>query len=173
MRRPPPTSPWAAASRRLAHLAVPRRYTFVTEWTGGIYATPTITGSRPGGPVAATWASMIKHGEAGYVETTRQIVGAAKAIGAAVEATDGIELVGRADACVVAFTGAAGSGLNCYSIADCIKEIGEWDLATLQNPPAVHLALTLPTSKNADRFISDLREAVARVRADTSGKYVA
>jgi sphinganine-1-phosphate aldolase len=26
-------------------------YTFVTEWTGGIYATPTITGSRPGGPV--------------------------------------------------------------------------------------------------------------------------
>ena len=36
-----------------------------------------------------------------YVETTRQIVGAAKAIGKAIEETEGIELVGRADACVV------------------------------------------------------------------------
>jgi sphinganine-1-phosphate aldolase len=35
----------------------------------------------------------------------------------------------------------------------------------------VHLALTLPTSKNADRFIADLREAVVRVRSDTTGKY--
>ena len=40
-------------------------YTFVTEWTGGIYATPTILGSRPGGVVAATWAAMINHGVEG------------------------------------------------------------------------------------------------------------
>jgi sphinganine-1-phosphate aldolase len=45
-------------------------YTFVTEWTGGIYATPTILGSRPGGVVAATWAAMRRHGEEGYIETT-------------------------------------------------------------------------------------------------------
>ena len=51
------------------------------------------------------------------------------------------------------------------------QEIGGWDLATLQSPPAVHLALTLPTSRNADKFISDLRLAVAAVRADTVGKY--
>lgn len=35
---------------------------------GGIYATPTMLGSRPGGVVAATWAAMMRYGEAGYVE---------------------------------------------------------------------------------------------------------
>ena len=55
-----------------------------TQWTGGIYATPTILGSRPGGVVAATWAAMARHGIEGYVETTRQIVGATRRIAAAV-----------------------------------------------------------------------------------------
>lgn len=82
----------------------------MTEWTGGIYATPSILGSRPGGVVAATWAAMIHHGEAGYVETTKQIVGAARKIGAAIEAIDGLELMGRPDVCVVAWHGAPGSG---------------------------------------------------------------
>ena len=59
-------------------------YTFATGWTGGIYATPTILGSRPGGVVAATWAAMARHGIEGYVETTRQIVGATRRIAAAV-----------------------------------------------------------------------------------------
>lgn len=40
----------------------------------------TRTGSRPGGPVAATWAAMRRFGEDGYVETTREIVGATRRI---------------------------------------------------------------------------------------------
>lgn len=146
-------------------------YSFATDWTGGIYATPTILGSRPGGVVAATWASMIKHGEAGYIETTRRIVGATREIGKAIEGIEGIELVGRPDVCVVGFGASPGSGLNCYSVKDCMKEIGGWDLATLQNPAAIHLALTLPSSKNVDKFIADLRTAVLTVSADAEGKY--
>ena len=38
-----------------------------------------------------------------------------------------------------------------------------WELATLQNPPALHLALTLPTSRNAQQFVDDLRAAVKAV----------
>ena len=141
-------------------------YSFVTEWTGGIYATPTILGSRPGGVVAATWAAMIHHGEDGYVRSTKQIVGAARKIGAAIQAMDGIELVGRPDVCVVAWRGRADSGINCYSLCDALKDIRGWDLATLQRPASVHLALTLPTSENADVFVADLQRAVQRVRDD-------
>jgi sphinganine-1-phosphate aldolase len=140
-------------------------YTFATQWTGGIYATPTMLGSRPGGAVAGTWAAMMRYGEDGYVESTRSIVQATRHIAAAIPSVDGLELVGRADACVVAFGARKDSGLNCYAVADCLKEVGGWELATLQNPPAVHLAVTMPTSRNAERFVADLRTAVARVRA--------
>lgn len=57
-------------------------------------------------------------------------------------------------------------GINCYSLCDALKEVRGWDLATLQRPPSVHLALTLPTSENADQFIDDLKQAVAKVKAD-------
>lgn len=34
----------------------------VTEWTGGLYVSPTIAGSRPGGLIAGAWAAMISLG---------------------------------------------------------------------------------------------------------------
>jgi len=30
------------------------------DWPGGIYATPTITGSRAGGVIAACWAALVR-----------------------------------------------------------------------------------------------------------------
>ena len=139
-------------------------YTYCTEWTGGIYATPTILGSRPGGVIAATWAAMMCHGEEGYIETTRQIVSATRQIGAAIEAMPGVQLVGRPEVCVVAFTGA--DGLNCYSLCDAMKQVGGWELATLQRPSSVHFALTLGSSRHADAFLADLRTAVGLLRDD-------
>jgi sphinganine-1-phosphate aldolase len=45
-----------------------------SQWTGGIYATPTIAGSRPGGLVATCWTSMMALGDSGYEKVTKQIV---------------------------------------------------------------------------------------------------
>lgn len=43
--------------------------TTVTEWSGGLYVSPTIAGSRPGGLSAGAWAAMMSLGEEG--EQTR------------------------------------------------------------------------------------------------------
>lgn len=40
-------------------------YVAVTEWSGGLYVSPTIAGSRPGGLIAGAWASMMSLGEEG------------------------------------------------------------------------------------------------------------
>mmetsp|Transcript_100513 Transcript_100513/g.181408 ORF Transcript_100513/g.181408 Transcript_100513/m.181408 type:complete len:542 (+) Transcript_100513:474-2099(+) len=152
-------------------------YCFLTEWTGGIYATATMTGSRAGGPVAATWAAMCKLGEEGYVETTRQIVGATRQMARGIEQIAGLRLVGRPDVCVVAFDTTEDAGFTCYAVADCMKQISGWELSTCQYPSCVHMAVTLPNSTNADQFVEDLRAAVAEVKkepakfASTAGLY--
>jgi len=147
-------------------------YAYIVNWTGGIYATSAMTGSRAGGVVAGAWASMVRIGESGYVDSTREIVSAVRAIAKGIEEDiDGIDVFGSPDACVVAFTGSPGSGVNCYSVADCMKQKHDWELATLQNPPAIHLAMTKLTARNATQFLKDLKEAVAIVRADTEGKF--
>ena len=37
----------------------------VTEWSGGLYVSPTIAGSRPGGLIAGAWAAMMSLGQEG------------------------------------------------------------------------------------------------------------
>ena len=55
------------------------QYFTFTDWPGGLYATPTFAGSRPGGLSAVCWAAMVAIGESGYREATRRIVGTAAA----------------------------------------------------------------------------------------------
>lgn len=42
------------------------QYFVAPEWTGGIYASPSMAGSRPGALIAATWAAMMNMGRQGY-----------------------------------------------------------------------------------------------------------
>lgn len=57
-----------------------RNYQFFicTDWQGGIYASPSIAGSRPGGIIAGCWAALMHFGENGYVEATKQIIKTAR-----------------------------------------------------------------------------------------------
>jgi len=44
-----------------------------TEWNGGIYASPSIAGSRPGALIATTWASLMSMGRDGYLKAAIEI----------------------------------------------------------------------------------------------------
>ena len=50
------------------------QYYVAADWSGGIFISPTLAGSRSGGIIAATWACMMNHGLDGYVEATRKVV---------------------------------------------------------------------------------------------------
>ena len=54
------------------------QYYVTTEWPGGVYATPTMAGSRPGGLIAGCWSVMLNFGQSGYTESTRKIVAATR-----------------------------------------------------------------------------------------------
>lgn len=56
------------------------QYFVAPDWQGGIYASPSVAGSRPGGIIAACWATMIYMGEKGYVDATRKIISTARKI---------------------------------------------------------------------------------------------
>merc|ERR1719370_2543291 len=60
------------------------------DWPGGIYATPTIGGSRAGGIVAACWAALLYFGREGYVSATREIVTTTRRIADAISTIPGL-----------------------------------------------------------------------------------
>ena len=56
------------------------QYFHCPEWSGGVYASPGISGSRPGALLAACWATLMYVGKAGYVDAAREIISAARQI---------------------------------------------------------------------------------------------
>jgi len=171
----PPATPY--------HRAVPlqelRRAQYFTygKWTGGMYVTPTIAGSRAGALIACAWASLVTIGEAGFRTRVKLIMDTSREIARGISAIEGIQLLGckggkggdgaaeaAPHAMVVCFAADDsrsnnGSGLNIYEVAEAMKEKG-WNLNSLQNPPCVHICVTLQTVRHKDKFVTDLRDAV-------------
>jgi sphinganine-1-phosphate aldolase len=140
------------------------QYFISPDWSGGVYASPSIAGSRPGALIAGCWASLVKQGENGYIDACLKIVGAKQKIEHAIRerpelATD-LKIIGKPLVSVVAFLS---NTLNIYDIADAMSAKG-WHLNALQNPPAIHVAVTLPIVAVVDKLIADLVDTTEEIK---------
>jgi sphinganine-1-phosphate aldolase len=140
------------------------QYFISPDWSGGVYASPSMAGSRPGALIAGCWASLVKQGENGYIDACHKIVGTMKKIEGAIrespELSSDLKVIGRPLVSVVAFLS---NTLNIYDVADAMSARG-WHLNALQTPPAIHVAVTLPIVAAADQLIADLIEVTEEVR---------
>jgi sphinganine-1-phosphate aldolase len=137
------------------------QYYLTTEWAGGLYLSPTLSGSRPGALSAACWAAMVNIGESGYLEAAAKILETAAEIKKGIREIPELQVLGD-PLFVIAF---ASDSLDIYAISDCMGQKG-WSLNGLQNPPALHIAVTLRQTQPGltESFLSDLRESVAHVK---------
>lgn len=101
------------------------------RWNGGLYATTTIAGSRPGNVIAATWAVMMKFGRSGYASNAKIILDAGAAIKRAVKETmPEIVVATHSETCVVTIGGHGTPGsINPMALQDLLKPMG-WLLGT-------------------------------------------
>ena len=148
-----------------------RRYQYFTytDWQGGLYASPTLPGSRPGALSVAGWAAMVAIGKQGYLETARQIMETASSIRRGIEQIPDLRLMGE-PLFLIAFT-SAHEQLNIYQVLDQMRQRG-WRLNALQRPPGLHLAVTVRHTPPgvAEAFLNDLRNSVADVKAHPAEK---
>lgn len=138
-----------------------RRYQYfnIPDWPGGLYASPTSAGSRSGGLTAATWASMVYLGEAGYLEAARAIMEVADEMKAGVQKIPELSLIGD-PTFVISFSS---ESVDVYHVNDFMKTRG-WRFNCLQLPPALHFCITMPQTSVAgvaEKWVEDLKEGVA------------
>ncbi len=136
------------------------QYFISPDWSGGVYASPNMAGSRPGALIAGCWVSMMSVGEAGYIKACHEIIGATKNIVEAIRTNASLagdlEVIGNPLVSVVAFKSKT---LDIYDMADAMSAKG-WHLNSLQNPPAIHVAVTLPITKVWQKLVADLEAVV-------------
>lgn len=140
------------------------QYFVVPDWSGGVYASPGFAGSRPGALIAGCWTSLMSVGEEGYLDACVRIVGATRNIADRIRESpvlsSELDVMGNPLVSVVAFTA---RNLNIYDIADAMTHRG-WHLNSLQDPPAMHVAVTMPIVKVWEKLTNDLEAVIEEER---------
>jgi sphinganine-1-phosphate aldolase len=143
-----------------------RKYQFyiTATWPGGLYASPSLTGSRPGGLIAAAWAGMVALGKNGFRKEIASIVKAQKALVRGTRGIPGVKIYGDPVAMIVSW-GCSDGSFNVYHVMDNLSHKG-WNLNGLHSPPAFHIALTKLSANESvvQEFLKDFAEAVAKAK---------
>lgn len=135
-----------------------------TDWKGGgIYASPSFPGTRPGGPIAAAWATLKKMGEEGYLEQTQKILDTRDYLLKEVSKMPELKVLVHPDSSLLAF-GSVDSKVGIYAVVDQMEAKG-WHIDRQHMPESMHMTLSPVHADYMKEFVQDLRMAVEHVKA--------
>jgi glutamate/tyrosine decarboxylase-like PLP-dependent enzyme len=131
-----------------------------TNWLGGLYGSPSMAGTRPGGPIAAGWAVLHHLGTDGYLRLAEDAYRAAAGIREAIEDTPGLAVRGRPDATVFAFGGDPTDGrIDTFALGDALGDRGGWFFDRQTPPDSLHATVQAGHLAVVDDLRADLVEA--------------
>jgi glutamate/tyrosine decarboxylase-like PLP-dependent enzyme len=136
------------------------------SWPGGLYASSTSAGTRPGGPIAGAWTAITHLGEEGYLRLARRVLDATRRFQAGISAIDGLSVTSNPDLSVFEF---GSTTHNMDAICDRMDEMG-WNLDRQQG--GLHLMVAPGHDKVVDQFLADLAHAVANQGEAASTEHV-
>lgn len=134
------------------------------DWPGGVFASPGLLGTRPGGAYAAAWASLQHFGQDGYRDLARRTMQAFDAMRNGVASIPGLQVLGEPSGPLLAY-GARDPQVNIFAVGDQLDAKG-WKVNRVQKPDGLHAMITAGHLEVVDAYLRDLREAVEVVRAN-------
>lgn len=125
------------------------------------YVTPSMTGTRPGGAVAAAWAVLRFLGRDGYRRVVRESLEFIRRLQRGIDSIDGLRVMGNPAMTLFAFTS---DTLDVFVVAEGMKQRG-WLVSRDTWPvPSIRFMQSLGHAPLTDRYLEDLAEVAALVR---------
>jgi glutamate/tyrosine decarboxylase-like PLP-dependent enzyme len=130
------------------------------SWPGGLYASMSAAGTRPGPPIAGAWATITHLGTDGYLRLAERVLTATRGFRAGVESIDGLRITSNPELSVFEFGADPESAhaVDIGAVADGMDDRG-WNLDRQQG--GLHVMLSPGHDRVVDAFVADLRAAVA------------
>ncbi|CEF60140.1 Sphingosine-1-phosphate lyase 1 [Strongyloides ratti] len=144
------------------------QYFCETDWQGGIYASPTMEGSRSGLNIALTWTTLFYYGKDKYENVSKKIIETTRKIKNGLSKIPELKLQGDCDICIVSMTS---SIIDIHKFVSIMEKKG-WHLSSLQYPSGCHLMVTLNHTKDniADEFIKACHDSVNEIKKNNDSK---
>ncbi|MGH8079104.1 MAG: pyridoxal phosphate-dependent decarboxylase family protein, partial [Lysobacter sp.] len=105
------------------------------DWPKGQYRTETLSGTLPGGAVAAAWAVMHYLGETGYRALAQRVMHLRDRYIEGIERIPGLHVLGAPHLSVIAF---GSDEFDIHGVGDSMQTRG-WHISRLLNPAALHM----------------------------------
>ncbi|HRH57591.1 MAG TPA: aminotransferase class V-fold PLP-dependent enzyme, partial [Chitinophagales bacterium] len=132
-----------------------------TDWSGGIYGSPSFMGTRGGGPIAAAWTALNHIGEDGYRRMAKETYEETMFIKKSIEEEiPELKILGNPKATLFSF---ASDTLDVYEVADELGELG-WTINRQQLPASLHVLLNYIHVGKGELFVNDLKTAVQKAK---------
>ena len=129
------------------------QYFSYPDWPGGLYGSPSMTGTRPGGAIAAAWAAIRYLGEEGYLALARTTMETTDKLVRGIAETPGLRMLVAPDMSVFAFTS---NVVDVYMLGEWMEKRG-WKLDRQQRPACLHMMVTPSHAAIVEPFLADLR----------------
>lgn len=147
-----------------------RQLTYVPSVDGceGLYVTPTLQGSRPGGVVAQAWGTLLCVGESGYLSFAKRYHAMVQKVKDVLSQIPELELLVEPDAACVPISSSE-KAISIYQVATLMEKKG-WNMFTGQHPPVMTLCLGEQHLRVLDRWGDDLVASVQTLRENPNVK---
>ncbi|MFA5535835.1 MAG: aspartate aminotransferase family protein [Bacillota bacterium] len=133
------------------------------DWPGGVFASPALLGTRPGGAYSAAWAGIQANGMEGYRELAARTMAAANKLKKGISQIEGLEIIGNPEASLFSYRSVSPE-LNIFAVGDVMEAKG-WFIDRVQRPDGLHAMVTASHDKVIEQYLKDLKEAVKTVLA--------
>ncbi len=130
------------------------------SWPGGLYASASAAGTRPGSPIAAAWATMAHLGEDGYLRLGARVLAATEGFLRGIASIEGVRVTSDPDMSVFEFAADPASpvAVDIEAVGDRMDDRG-WNLDRQQG--GLHVMISPGHDRVVDAFVEDLAASVA------------
>ncbi len=132
------------------------------DWPGGVFASPALLGTRPGGPIAAAWAAMNTMGINGYQQMAGKVMATTEKLIKGINGLQGLRVMGKPQMSVFAYSSTSPM-IDIFAVGDVMENKG-WHIDRLQRPEGLHAMVTPAHETVADQYLADLKDALEFVK---------
>jgi sphinganine-1-phosphate aldolase len=131
------------------------QFTVYTDWPGGVLASPTLLGTRPGGAIAAAWAAIRGLGSNGYMAIFESVMQTVDRLRVGIASIGDLSVIGDPPMSVFAVTS---DSRDMFALADLIEERG-WRIDRQTDPDSIHHIVNPRHEEVVDEYLDTLAAA--------------
>ncbi|HRP69853.1 MAG TPA: aspartate aminotransferase family protein [Turneriella sp.] len=124
------------------------------DWPGGIFASPALLGTRPGGAYAAAYAALLANGRKGYLKLAKDALSATEQLKKGITEL-GFKILGNPQATLFAYRSSR-PDIDVFAVADLMEKHG-WFIDRIQKPDALHAMVTPGHLRIVKDYLRDLK----------------